>query len=84
MAEQFRPEIVVLDLGMPTMNGYETCTRLRAQPWGESMVVVALTGWAQEGDRTRSTEAGFDFHLVKPVDTSELLAIMAAPQRGEH
>jgi signal transduction histidine kinase len=67
-APQFMPEVCVLDIGMPGMDGYELARRIRAQPWGESMVLVALTGWGQEGDRRRSREAGFDSHWVKPLD----------------
>jgi CheY-like chemotaxis protein len=71
-AETFRPDIVLLDLGMPKLNGYETARRLRAEPWGEKAILVALTGWGQEEDRRRTREAGFDYHLVKPVDPTEL------------
>ncbi len=71
-AETFRPDIVLLDLGMPKLNGYETARRLRAEPWGEKAILVALTGWGQEEDRRRAREAGFDYHLVKPVDPTEL------------
>lgn len=71
-AETFRPDIVLLDLGMPKLNSYETTRRRRAEPWGEKAVLVALTGWRQEEDRRRTREAGFDYHLVKPVDPTEL------------
>ena len=64
----FLPEVAVLDIGMPGMDGYELARRIRAQPWGKHMVLVALTGWGQEGDRRRSREAGFDSHWVKPLD----------------
>jgi|GEM_PF-183586 len=67
-APEFAPEVAVLDIGMPGLDGYELARRMRAQPWGESMVLVALTGWGQEGDRRRSREAGFDSHWVKPLD----------------
>jgi PAS domain S-box-containing protein len=71
-AETFRPEVVLMDLGMPKMNGYEAAKRLRAQPWGKNIVLVALTGWGQEKDRQRTLEAGFDDHLVKPVELEAL------------
>jgi two-component system, chemotaxis family, CheB/CheR fusion protein len=58
----------VLDIGMPGMDGYELARRIRAEPWGRNMVLVALTGWGQEGDRRRSRDAGFDSHWVKPLD----------------
>jgi CheY-like chemotaxis protein len=66
-AGEFHPELVLLDIGMPRMDGYETCRRLRAQPWGASARIIAVTGWGQENDRRLSQQAGFDEHLVKPV-----------------
>jgi PAS domain S-box-containing protein len=68
MAETFRPRIMLLDIGMPLMDGYQTALRIRDRSWGRSMVLVALTGWGQEQDRRRTREAGFDHHFVKPVD----------------
>ena len=67
LASQFNPDVVLLDLGMPRMDGYEACRRLRAQPWGAKMTVVAVTGWGREDDRLKTEMAGFDRHLVKPV-----------------
>jgi CheY-like chemotaxis protein len=67
-----RPEIVVLDVGMPKLDGCEVARRIRAESWGRAAVLVALTGWGQEIDRRRSREAGFDMHLVKPVDPATL------------
>ena len=67
-AEAFKPDVVFLDIGMPTIDGHETARRIRRQPWGKDMVLVALTGWGQTEDRRRSKEAGFDHHLVKPAD----------------
>lgn len=78
-AERFRPDVVLLDIGLPRMNGYEVCQRLRQEPWGKEMTIVALTGWGQEEDRTRSKEAGFDAHMVKPVDFDALLQMLATP-----
>jgi signal transduction histidine kinase/CheY-like chemotaxis protein len=72
LAEDFLPQIVLLDLGMPKMNGYEACRRIRDQTWGAQMTLVAVTGWGQEDDRRKSTAAGFDGHLVKPVDPETL------------
>jgi signal transduction histidine kinase len=66
-AEAFRPDVVLLDLGMPRMNGYDACRRLREQPWGRDIPVIAITGWGQDEDRRLSREAGFNVHLVKPV-----------------
>jgi CheY-like chemotaxis protein len=73
VAPVFAPHIVLLDLGMPNLNGYETANQIRSQPWGRDMALVALTGWGQPKDRKRTVEAGFDAHLVKPVDQNTLL-----------
>ncbi len=72
-----RPEIVLLDIGLPLLNGYEVCRRARLAPWGRDMVLIALTGWGQEKDLQASREAGFDGHLVKPVDYAALVALMS-------
>ena len=72
LAEDFRPQMVLLDLGMPKMNGYEACRRIRDHAWGAQMTLIAVTGWGQEDDRRKSTAAGFDGHLVKPVDPETL------------
>jgi PAS domain S-box-containing protein len=75
-AEQHRPDVVLLDIGLPKLNGYEVARRIREQSWARGMVLVALTGWGQADDRRRSREAGFDHHLVKPVDHAALLALL--------
>jgi PAS domain S-box-containing protein len=80
VAEAFRPDTILLDIGMPGMNGYETCRRLRETPRGRDMVVVALTGWGQDEDRERSREAGFDHHLTKPVELATLQALLTRPR----
>jgi CheY-like chemotaxis protein len=72
IAEAWLPQAILLDISMPGMDGYETCRLLRQQPWGQAMVLIALTGYGQEEDRRRSKEAGFDWHLVKPVDLTSL------------
>ena len=77
-AAEFRPEIVLLDIGMPGMDGYEVARRLRSRPETGGTILVALTGWGQEADRRRSAEAGFDRHLVKPVDLDELEDLLRA------
>ncbi|GAB3790506.1 hypothetical protein GCM10028818_60760 [Spirosoma horti] len=71
-AESLQPSAILLDIGMPHLDGYETCRLLRQQSWGQAMVVIALTGYGQEEDRQRSLEAGFDGHMVKPVDLAML------------
>jgi CheY-like chemotaxis protein len=68
---------MLLDLGMPRLNGYDAARKIREQPWGRNMVLVALTGWGQESDRARSREAGFDHHLVKPVEPATLERLLA-------
>jgi signal transduction histidine kinase/CheY-like chemotaxis protein len=77
-AAAFRPDIVLLDIGMPRLNGYEAARRIREQGRGERVVLIALTGWGQDEDRQRSTDAGFDFHLVKPVDFAALEQLLAS------
>ena len=69
--------MVLLDIGLPKLNGYEAARRIREQPWGKNMMLVALTGWGQEEDRRKSKEAGFDAHLVKPVDYAALMKLLA-------
>jgi PAS domain S-box-containing protein len=77
VAAGFRPDVVLLDIGLPRLNGYETARRLRAQDWGKQIVLIALTGWGQETDRRESFQAGFDHHLVKPVDPRRLMRLLA-------
>jgi PAS domain S-box-containing protein len=89
VAEKFQPDVILLDIGLPTLNGYEVCRRIREQPWSQQMAIIALTGWGQDEDRRRSSEAGFDHHLIKPVERASLekllgeLAAKASPQRGQ-
>jgi PAS domain S-box-containing protein len=78
-AAEFGPELVLLDIGMPKLDGYEVCRALRARPGGSALRIVAMTGWGQEEDRRRSREAGFDAHLVKPVDPAALAIVLAEP-----
>ena len=78
VADAFHPNCVVLDLGLPGMDGYEVARRLRKRPYGSEMVLVALTGWAGKEVRTKAAEAGFDYHLVKPVNWEELERIVTA------
>ena len=78
-AATFRPEIVLLDIGLPKLNGYEAYRRIREQPWGKNIVVVALTGWGQAEDREKSRNAGFEGHMVKPVDFAALTKLLADP-----
>jgi PAS domain S-box-containing protein len=82
LAEEHQPFAALLDIGMPRRNGYEVCRHLRRQAWGADMRLIALTGWGQEADRRRATEAGFDHHMVKPVEPGAILALLASLQRG--
>ena len=76
VAETVRPDVMLLDIGLPKLNGYDTCRKIRAEAWGRRMVIIALTGWGQDEDRRLSREAGFDGHLVKPVDDRALEALL--------
>jgi PAS domain S-box-containing protein len=78
LAEQLVPDVVLMDIGMPELNGREATRRIRGHAWGKSMVVIALTGWGQEADRQLSRDAGCDDHLVKPVDFAELERLMGS------
>jgi PAS domain S-box-containing protein len=81
LAERVRPDVIVLDLGMPRMDGCEVARRIRAMPWGRTPLLVALTGWGQEADRQRTRDSGFDAHLVKPAEPA-LLERMLADRRA--
>lgn len=83
LAQAARPDVVLMDLGMPDPDGHEVCRRLRAQPWGGDVVMVAVTGWGQTEDRQRSEHSGFDAHVVKPVDPSALVALVDSLRRLE-
>ncbi len=77
VAANLRPEVVLLDIGLPTLNGYEVCRRIREQSGGKGMLLVALTGWGQEEDRQKCRDAGFDSHMVKPVELPALMKLLA-------
>lgn len=77
IAADFRPEMILMDIGMPKMNGHDTARFIRQQTWGKDTILVAVTGWGQEEDRQRSKEAGFDFHVIKPVEPSSLERLLA-------
>jgi CheY-like chemotaxis protein len=71
------PRVILLDIGMPGMNGYEAAKHIREQPWGEKVVLIAVTGWGQDDDRRRAYEAGFDYHMVKPVALGDLKKVLS-------
>jgi PAS domain S-box-containing protein len=81
LAEAFRPDLIVLDIGLPKLNGLDACRRIREQPWAKNVVIAAATGWGQDEDRRRTEEAGFDHHLVKPVDAAALEKLAANGSR---
>jgi CheY-like chemotaxis protein len=90
-AKAFNPEVVLLDIGLPQMSGHDVATHLRSAPGGESMLLIAITGWGQEADRKKSELAGIDHHLLKPVDPALLRNLLEgfgpgspAPVRGSH
>lgn len=80
--QAFDPQLLLLDIGMPRLNGYEACSRIRELPGGAARTLVAVTGWGQPQDLERARTAGFDQHLVKPVDMDRLLRLIAARQEG--
>jgi CheY-like chemotaxis protein len=85
LAQSWRPDAVLMDLGMPKLDGYDAARRIRQEPWGQDMLLIATTGWGQEEDKQRTRLAGFDHHLVKPVEPGvlqNLLADLKASQKG--
>lgn len=76
-AEQFRPDVMLLDIGLPGMSGHEVARNLRLESWGRNVVMIAMTGWSMDEDRERSEQAGFDHHMVKPVDPENLMRLLA-------
>ena len=77
VAARFKPEVVLLDIGLPRLSGYDVARRIRSLPEGKSTILIAITGWGQEEDRRQSQQSGFDMHLVKPVDPIALLKLLA-------
>src|SRR5262245_10834937 len=82
-AESFLPEVVLLDIGLPKLNGYEVAQRIREQAWGTSMFLIAVTGWGQDEDRQRSSEVGLNVHMVKPVEPAALERLLADLRRDQ-
>jgi CheY-like chemotaxis protein len=81
-AETFLPDVVLLDIGLPKLNGYEVAQRIRENTWGESMYLIAVTGWGQDEDRQRSSEVGLNQHMVKPVEPAALEKLLAGLKSG--
>src|SRR5262249_53364149 len=84
IAGEFTPEVVLLDLGMPGLNGFAVARRMRRMQRDRPLIIVAVTGWGQDADRKRSEEAGFDLHLVKPVDPETLAKVLDNPGSTLH
>ena len=80
VATAFRPDVILLDIGMPKLNGYDAARRIRQEAWGKNAVLVAVTGWGQDDDRRRSRESGFNFHMVKPIEPATLEKLLAGLQ----
>ena len=83
VGSELRPDVVLLDIGLPGLNGYEAARRIRAEPWGSRSLLIALTGWGQSEDRRRSREAGFDHHVVKPVAAGTLMELLASSRASQ-
>jgi CheY-like chemotaxis protein len=81
--ERHRPDVVLLDVGMPELDGYEVARRIRARPDGAHVLLIAVTGWGQEKDRRQSAAAGFDYHLTKPVEPDLLIRLVQPPATGK-
>jgi CheY-like chemotaxis protein len=79
LAAEFHPDVALVDIGLPGMSGYEVARRMREQPQFRDMLLVAQTGWGRDEDRQRATEAGFNYHLVKPIDREVFREILARP-----
>jgi DNA-binding response OmpR family regulator len=77
-AEQLRPAVALLDIGMPKADGHTVARWIRSQPWGSRVTLIAITGWGQESDRAAARDAGFDAHFTKPVDPDELIETLAS------
>ena len=75
-AAEFLPDVVLMDIAMPRLDGYQAAKRIRQQPWGKQMILIALTGWGQQQDRRRTQEAGFDAHLTKPVNYEAIVTLL--------
>jgi CheY-like chemotaxis protein len=80
-AERFRPDIVLMDLGLPGLDGYQTAAALRSTPWGRAAKLIAVSGWARDADRRRAREAGFDRHYTKPIEPDVLEALLSEAER---
>jgi CheY-like chemotaxis protein len=76
LAQNLRPDVILMDIGLPDVNGYDLARQIRATPWGVKADLIAITGWGQEADRDRAFRAGFDHHLTKPISTESLETLL--------
>lgn len=83
-AREFRPDIALLDIGMPFLTGHQVAERIRSETWGRSMLLIALTGWAREQDRREALAAGFDCHVSKPAQLEQILACFPATSTADN
>jgi CheY-like chemotaxis protein len=81
VAASFRPDVILMDIGMPRLDGYDACRRIREESWGRDIVLIALTGWSQDEDVRQARDAGFDHHLVKPVEPAALEKLLETGAR---
>jgi len=81
-AEAARPDLIFMDIGLPRMNGLAAAEKIRRLPWGQDVIIVAVTGWSEDSDRRRSKESGFDQHLLKPLRPGTILAFLASIENG--
>jgi CheY-like chemotaxis protein len=82
LAARMRPDIGLLDIGLPDMSGYEIAERIRHEAWGKDMILIAITGWGQAEDKRRAFASGFNHHLTKPIDPTKLEVLFAQPSAG--
>jgi len=82
MAGEFRPDVVLMDIGMPKLNGYDVARKLRSETWGRQMTLVAISGWGREADHRRSIQSGFDRHMTKPIEPLVLEALLDSSARA--
>lgn len=80
-ADEFRPDVGLIDIGMPELDGYEVARRIRHESWGREMMLIAVTGWGEADDKRRAIAAGFDRHMTKPIDPEELERLMQQQER---
>ena len=81
--EAFRPDAILLDIGLPGLTGYDVARRIRAQPWGSAVMLIAMTGWGQAEAREEARTAGFDAHLVKPVELTDIATLLRQVRGGQ-